>query len=99
MPAIGQNQVLLCIYDAKLSRRFNFGPPAEEGPIRYPPYVCMYVCLYVCMYVTKINFVNFFKIGSYNFFETLHDERGHQYLSNGESPMSIDALVAPFWAQ
>ena len=56
------------------------------------------VCLHVCVSVTKINFVNFFKIGSYNFFKTLHDERGHQYLSNGEGPMPIDALGAPFWA-
>ena len=31
-------------------------------------YVCMSVCLYVCMSVTKINFVNFLKIGSYDFF-------------------------------
>ena len=46
----------------------TFGPSAGEGPIRYPPYVCLSVCLYVCMSVTKINFVNFFKIGSYNFF-------------------------------
>ena len=41
-------------------------------------YVCLYVCMSVCLYVTKINFVNFFKIGAYNFFNTLHDERGHQ---------------------
>ena len=50
------------------------------------------------MCVTKINFVNFLKIGSYDFFETWHNERGHQYLSNGEGPMSIDALGEPFWA-
>ena len=31
-------------------------------------------------------------------FYTLQDERGHQYLSNGEGPMPIDALGAPFWA-
>ena len=30
----------------------------------------MSVCLYVCPDVTKINFVNFLKIGSYDFFWT-----------------------------
>ena len=30
--------------------------------------VCMSVCMYVRLYVTKMNFVNFLKIGSYDFF-------------------------------
>ena len=41
-----------------------FGPPKGKGPIRS----LLYVCPSVCMYVTKINFVNFLKIGSYDFF-------------------------------
>ena len=31
-------------------------------------------------------------------FKSYHDERGHQYLSKGEGPMSVDALGAHFWA-
>ena len=34
---------------------FILDHPAGEGPIRYPPYVCMYVCLYVCIYVCDEN--------------------------------------------
>merc|ERR1712212_828561 len=71
-----------------------FGPPKGKGPIRSLSSVCMSVC----MSVTKINLVNFLKIGSYDFFKTWHKERGHQYLSNGEGSMSIDAQGAPFWA-
>ena len=47
-----------------------FWTPAREGPIRSLVSVCMYVCMSVCMSVTKINFVNFLIIGSYDFFWT-----------------------------
>ena len=51
----------------------------------------MSVCLYLCMYVSKINLVNFFKTGAYNF--------NFNYQSNGEGHLPIDnALGAPFWA-
>ena len=42
------------------------------------------------MYVCDKNFVNFFKIGAYNF--------NFKYQSNGEGHLLIDALGAPFWA-
>ena len=54
----------------------------------------MYCGLSVCMYVTKINLVNFVKIGSYNFFGTWHNEMRHQYVWNGEGAMLIDAKLA-----
>ena len=40
-----------------------FWTPVREGPIRSLLYVWD-----VCVDVTKINFVNFLKIGSYDFF-------------------------------
>ena len=41
--------------------------PRQERSYKITP-VCVYVCMSVCMYVTKINFVNLLKIGSYDFF-------------------------------
>ena len=53
---------------------------------------------FLCLFSIIIEpFVNFLKIGSYDFFQTWHIERGHQYLSSSEGPMSIDALGDPFW--
>ena len=46
--------------------------------------------MYVCMYVCDKNFVNFLKIGAYNF--------NFNYQSNVEGHLPIDALGAPFWA-
>ena len=48
------------------------------------------VCMYVCMYVCDKDFVNFLKIGAYNF--------NFNYQSNVEGHLPIDALGAPFWA-
>ena len=57
------------------------------------------VCLSVCMYVCHENqLCQFFENRRLQFSYSSHDERGHQYLSNGEGPMSIDALGDPFWA-
>ena len=52
-----------------------------------------------CMYVTKIDFFPFSKSSPTILFYILHNERGHQYLSNGEGPMSIDVFGHVFWAQ
>ena len=41
-----------------------FWTPEGKGPIRS----LWSVCIYVCVYVTKINLVNFLKIGAYIFF-------------------------------
>ena len=54
--------------------------------------------MYVFYVYDKNKLNHFFKLGAYNFFYSLHDERRHPNLSNGEGPMPIDALGAHFWA-
>ena len=52
--------------------------------------------MYVFYVYDKNKLNHFFKLGAYNFFYSLHDERRHPNLSNGEGPMLIDAFSGPF---
>ena len=53
--------------------------------------------MYVYMYVCDKNFVNFLKIGAYNF-NFKYQSNGEGHLLIGEGHLLIDALGAPFWA-
>ena len=96
---------LVCMFGPRHGRSYMIALVCMFGPRQGRSYmialVCMsmYVCMYVCLYVCNKNqLCQFSQFWLQRFFLTWGNERGHQYLSNGEGPMSIDARGAPFWA-